>query len=306
MAIRKTLLGTACIAAAALAAGPAAADTLEGWAGYANAEYTHSTFTDSSGHWNNATVGIGYALPIADIPNLNVEVGASYGHGWSEDYEHFSPNYCNPPASSGPSCPASYSDSAETWHFGFSPFLAYPGSRWGINFDYETITHFGHVTNGGLFMEWYLMDTITLSAKTGYLSSGGTPIGGHGHYLAAGATFYPMPDIAVTGLVDWQDVTTGGASTLNQTIGSVAFGPNGCLHCSLDSAGVYYSLDGEWLPNQDWGVAVYGRFTYAQRNIFKDESNETIWRVGVKYYTGMGDLMNRHRNGTLHSILRGP
>jgi len=297
MAIRKALLGTACLAAVALAAGPAAADTLQGFAGFANTEFTHTTFSDSSGHWNNQSFGLGGAIPIEEIPNLNVQVEGSYAHGWSEEYTHYSPNFCSPPSTTGTPCSASYSDSEETWNFGFSPFLAYPGSRWGVNFNYQTVTHFGHLTNGGLFMEWYLMDTITVSAKGGYLSSGGTPFGGHGHYLATGATFYAMPDLAITGSVDWQDVTTGGAATLNWA---------SCLHCSLDSAGVFYGIDGEWMPMPDYGVAVYGGFTYGQLNQFKQDSNDSIWHVGLRYYTGQGSLMERHRNGTLHDILRGP
>jgi len=291
---RNTFLGTACVAAVALAAGPAAADTLMGFQGFADATYTHQTFSDTSGHWNEATFGVGGAIPIAEVPNLNVQVDGSYGHAWSDEHTHFSPNFCDPPTVSGPSCPADFSDSEEVWNFDFSPFLAYPGSRWGMNINYQTITHFGHITNGGLFMEWYLMDTITLAAKGGYLSTGGTPYGGHGHYLAGSGTFYAMPDLAVSVGVDWTDVVTGGSNLTSF-----------CLHCRGDDGAVQYGIDAEWLPNEDWGTAVYGGFTYSQNNTFKDEYNESIWKVGLRWYTGQGSLVDRHRGGTLHGFLRG-
>jgi hypothetical protein len=267
------LLGTACVAAAALAAGPAAADTLQGFEGFANSTFTHTTFSDVSGDWNSASLGVGMALPVADIPNLNWEVDAQYQHNWGDGH------------------------SAETWDFGFAPFLAYAGSRWGLDLNYETTTHLGHVTNGGAFMEWYLMDNITLSAKGGYLHQGGTPQGGHGHYLAGAATFYPFPDLAITGLVDWTDVTTGGSLLSN---------PFNCLHCQQDVTSVAYTIDAEWLPVEDIGLAVYGGFTYDQLTVFKDESNDSVWHIGVKYYLHGGSLLDHHRNGTLNPILRGP
>jgi hypothetical protein len=293
MVRRKALLGTAFLAAVALGAGPAAADTLQGFAGFADATYTHSTFSGSGSRDDNtATLGVGMALPVADIPDLNWEVNASYGHEWTEDYTHFSPNFCDPPATSGPSCGSDFSDSAEVWNFGFSPFLAYGGSRWGLNLNYLTLTHFGHITNGGGFFEWYLSDVITIAAKGGYLSTGGTPFGGHGHYLAGSATFYALPVLAVTGAVDWTDVVTNGQGV-------------GCLHCQLDVSGVTYSIEGEWQPLPDWGFAVYGGFAYDQHTDYTIGTNESIWKIGVRYYTGPGTLIEYHRNGTLRSWLLG-
>ena len=291
---RNRFLGTACVAAVALAAGPAAADTLTGFAGFADGTYTHQTFSDQSGHWNAATFGVGGAIPVAEIPNLNFQVGASYAHAWSDEYTHFSPNFCDPPTTSGSACAADFSDSEEVWHFDFSPFLAYPGSRWGMNLNYETITHFGHITNGGAFAEWYLNDEITLMAKGGYLSTGGTPYGGHGHYLSGAAIFYPVPDVAVRGSVGWTDVTTGGSALTNY-----------CIHCRGDDGAVQYGINAEWLPNEEWGVAVNGGFTYSQNNTFNDEYNESIWKIGLRWYTGGGSLAERHRNGTLNPWLPG-
>jgi len=246
------------------------------------------------------TYGIGGAIPVKDVDNLNVQVEGSYSHGWSNDYNHFSPNLCSPPKTTGTPCAASYGDSREVWNFGFSPFLAYAGSRWGLNLNYETITHFGHITNGGAFMEWYLSDQITVSAKGGYLHTGGTPFGGHGHYLAAAGTYYFMPDLAVTASIDWQDVTTGGALANSAN-------PAFCRRsCMLDIGSVFFGLEGEWLASPDLGLSVFGSFTYSSDTVFKQDDNSTIWRVGLKYYTGQGSLVERQRNGTVRDWLRRP
>ena len=274
-----SLLGTACVAAAALVAGPAFADTLQGFAGFADAQYTHATFSHSSGDANAAQFGVGGALPITDIPNLNVQVDGSYAHGWTDD-----------------------NHSQEIWNFGFSPFLAYGGSRWGLNLNYENTTGGcsngcgGHVTNGGAFMEWYLNDQISLMAKGGYLSSGGTPQGGHGHYLGGGAVFYAMPDLAITAFIDWNDIVTGGSN--------VSF-PGGCLHCQLDVNGVTYSIDAEWLPVEDIGISVFAGFAYQQLNEFGFDDNESIWHIGFRYYLGSKSLQMNHRDGNLNAHLRG-
>jgi hypothetical protein len=252
---------------------------LEGFAGFADAQYSHSSFSNSGSlDSNTAAFGLGAALPVAEIPNLNWQVEGSYGHQWSDSYVH----------ANG----LEYSDSAEVWNFGFSPFLAYGGSRWGLNLNYLTLTHFGHLTSGGGFMEWYLNEAWTLSAKGGYISSGGTPFGGHGHYLGAGATFYALPDLAISAGVAWTDIVTNGSAV-------------GCLHCQLDVGGVSFGLDGEWLPMEDWGVAIFAAYAHTAHTDYTIDNDEDAFRIGVRYYTGMGTLTDHHRNGNLRSWLRG-
>lgn len=299
MSKSKVLMGTVC--AIALAAGPAAADTLTGFAGFARADFQHQTFQDNYlggpvDSVNGAKFGIGGALPVTGIPNLNVQVDASYQTRWTNEYNHFSPNYCTPPATFGTPCAANHADTAVVWNFGFSPFLAYAGSRWGMNLNYETVTRLGHVTNGGGFMEWYLDDAITIGAKAGYLHSGGTPQGGHGHYLAGQALFYAMPNLALSLAVAWNQVLTGGA-------GAQGF-PVCPRSCMLGANGVFYTVEGEWLVSEDYGISALGSYTYSQDNRFTVENNANIFRVGLKYYTGMGPLVDRHRNGVLRDWLR--
>jgi len=288
MSKRTKLLGTAGVLATALAAGPAAADTLAGFNGFAATQYAHSSFTSCNGcaARNDANLGLGMALPLADLPNLNWQIDAKYSHDW------WTRNNNN--------------HSQEVWDFGLSPFWAGPQSRFGLNLAYETITHFGHQTNGGAFMEWYLSDAVTLSAKGGYISDGGTPNGGNGEYFGGQALFYAMPDLAVSGHIAYQDQITAALQfpTVNGALLPCVAG----LSCpSQGKHNTSFGIHGEFLPDENLGVALNAGFTYIEFGgiqSFKD----TRFDIGLKYYTGTagGSLENRHRNGSLRDWLRGP
>lgn len=288
-----SLLGSACVLATALAAGPAAADQLQGFQGFASAEYGHTGFSDCGGgcsdDWNAGTFGLGMALPLADLPNLNWQLEGSYSHQWSDGDDCFDGGEggCSP------------GHSQEVWHFGFSPFWAGPQSRFGLNLNYETVTHFGHETSGGAFMEWYWNDAFTFSAKGGYSSGGGTQNGGHGHYLAGAVTFYGTPDLAVSAAIDWQHRISG-------------FGCNFGRPCTRNGlGGLSFGIDAEYLPLEDLGLAVFGGFRYTESDLptsLGGDFNDSTFNIGLRYYTGVvgGSLENRHRNGHLHDWLRGP
>jgi len=280
MSKRIKLLGTACVLATSLAAGPAAADTLAGFNGFADTEFSHTSFSSCSGcsALNTGSLGLGMALPLADLPNLNWQMDAQYGHEWG-DHLH----------------------TEQIWDFGLSPFWAGPQSRFGLNLAYETVTHFGHQTNGGGFMEWYLSDAITLAAKAGYLSDGGSPAAGHGEYIAGAVTFYPIPDAAVSGFIDYQDVNTA----------ALQFSGVPCVvGLSCPSLGIHntsFGVTGEYLPVEDMGLAIFAGFTYTQTGHPGGNFNGSMFNIGLKYYTGVagGSLENRQRNGSLRDWLRG-
>jgi hypothetical protein len=286
---RTTLLGTAFVLTTALAAGPAAADQLQGFQGFGSAEYGHSGFSDCSGcqDLNTGTFGVGMALPLADLPNLNWQIDGSYSHQWTDG------NHCD-------GAEGGCGHSQEVWNFGFSPFWAGPQSRFGLDLAYETVTHFGHRTNGGAFMEWYWNDAFTVSAKGGYLSDGGARNGGHGHYIAGALTFYGTPDLAVSATIDWQDVVSGFGCSFGRP----------CIRG--DVSGVTFGIDAEFLPWEDLGLAVFGGINFnttSQPNVLPGgDFKATLFNIGLRYYTGVaaGSLENRHRNGQLHDWLRGP
>ena len=260
-------LGTAsALATAALLASPAAAGSLTDMAGTLQTEY--SAFDpDSSGSktTSNWLLGGSVAMPLSDLANLNFQADASYNHGWRSSF------------------------SQETWNFGGSAFWAGTDGRIGLNINYMTATHFGHLTNGGVLGEWYF-GNLTAMAKGGWVSSGGSGFGGRGTYLGGAVEGYVMPDLGITGGVEWSQVITG----------------LGCQVCGRSGFNTtVWQVTGEWLVVEDYGVSVYAGYAHDNvkaNNLGLDQS-ANIWRVGVRWYVGAGSLIDHHRNGTLNPWL---
>lgn len=269
------LMGTACVLAASFVAGPAAADTLAGFTTMATVNYTHTSVTSNSSVPDSNQAGIGGAIgmPIDEVSGLNWQLDGNYNHIWG-------------------SCGDGGSCSAELWNLGFSPFWAGQSGRLGINANYATETHLGHLTNAGLFTEWYF-GPLTVAAKGGWLSSGGAAVGGHGNYFGGAVTFYALPNLSITGAADWNDLVTG----------------RGCSTCGrTDLHNWYLSAIVEFLISEAWPISIYGGFTYGHHtdSLFDDHFNTSTFLVGVHYYLGRGmPLIDQHRNGNLVPWLRG-
>jgi len=278
-------MGTACVLAAAFVAGPAAADTLAGFTAMVNADYTHTSVTSSSSQPDLNTAGLGgaIAMPVDEISGLNWQLDGQYNHAWV--------------GGSG----SSSSGSAEFWDLGFSPFWAGQSGRVGLNVNYMTQTHFGHLTNGGLFTEWYF-GNITAGFKGGWLSSGGTPTGGHGNYAGGAVTFYALPNLSVTGSADWYDLVSG----------------HGCgSACGrTDTNNWDISALVEFLVSERFPLSIYGGFTYGTHHdtffdtflhaFVQEKFNTSTFLVGFHYYLGGGmPLIDLNRNGNLRPWLRG-
>jgi hypothetical protein len=265
---RTRLLGTVCVLAAAFMAGPAAAASLTDWTGIVVTDYMHNTtnFDLTDNMWR---LGGSAAGPLG-VPDLNVQVDGSYMHHWGD-------------ACSGGNC----NFSAEEWLFGGSAFWAGMDGRFGINVQYNTITHGGHITNGGVFGEYYF-GNITVDGKAGWLSSGGNGIGGgHGNYIGGDAVFYALPDLAVTGSIHYADRITG----------------FGCQVCGrTDINYLAYAISAEYLL-PFFPVSISGTFAYTQFE--KDVGHATTFGVRLTWYPGAPSLIDAHRNGTLRSTLTG-
>lgn len=266
---RTTMMGTACVlAAAALTAGPAAADTLTGFAGVLNTNFTSTdssiSGTDTLKSW---LLGGSVAMPLSDLAGLNVQVDASYTHNWEN---HFS---------------------EEDWHFGGSVFWANMDTRFGANIGYENDNSIGHLTNGGAFGEYYF-GPLTAMLKGGWLDSGGTGFGGRGNYLGGAVEGYIMPDLSITGSVDWQDIVTGR--------GNPQFG-RGDLRSTSFEAIV------EFLFFEEAGVSGYVGYRYTSDKLAPIADFHTnAWLVGIRWYVGGGgSLMDHQRNGNLNPWLPG-
>ena len=272
MSKRTTILGTACVFGMALAAGPAAAATLTGFAGVVTTSYSQNDPGSGSDTAHSWLLGGSIAGPLSDLGNLNFQADASYTHNWSKhtdsEDDHFS-------------------SSAEAWNLGGSAFWANMDGRVGVNVNYLTVTHTGTFTNFGPFAEWYF-GNVTGMAKGGWLSTSGSAIGGHGNYLGAAVAGYFIPDLAITGGIEWANLVSG----------------LGCQVCGRSGANATaWGITAEFLFSEEYGVSAFGGYTYTQVN--GSSSNDNAFRVGLRWYTGMGSLMDRHRNGNLNPWLPG-
>jgi len=274
MSKRTKLLGAACgFAAAALMAGPASANSLMSMEGVFDTHFTR--YNPNAGTDFNAwSLGGQVGGPLADIANMNFQAGAQYTHLWENHW------------------------STEDWKFNADLFWAGMDSRFGIALVYDTPNTSGYSGGGGVFGEWYL-GNITLAGHGGYISTGGQNQGGDGNYVGVNGAFYPIPDLAVNAGWDWSQVNVGG---------SLCGGP---MNCGVTGARTNsWWIEGEYgIPADFLGGApsIYAGFAYNQFSASGgSEAHETVWRVGVKFYTnGMGSLMDKHRNGLLRSGLTG-
>lgn len=279
MSKRTKLLGAACLAAAALAAGPASANSLMSMQGVLDTSFTR--FMPKGGTDFNAwTLGGQVAGPLADIANMNFQAGASYAHEWATHA------------------------STEDWNFNGDLFWAGSMSRFGIDLTYNTANTSGYAGGGGVFGEYYFGD-VTVAAKGGYISTGGQNQGGDGNYFGVGAAFYPMPDLSVSGGWIWSGLNTGG---------SLCGGPTNCgvtgAHTNSWGAEAEFKLPADFLGG---APSIYGGFAYNQftgsvgpgPGTTKYDTHELVWRIGLRFYTGMGSLEDHHRNGTLRPWLTG-
>jgi opacity protein-like surface antigen len=278
------LLGTVSVLAT-LAAGPAAADTLMGFAGMADVSYTHVSLSGDNGFdgdgSNSFGAGAAIAFPIDEIAGFNWELNGSY---FSTSFD-----------------PGSSID----WNLGGSIFWAGPGSRFGVNVNYNTITDYGSLTNGGVFTEWYF-GNFTAQAKGGWLWGGGTPAGGRGNYLGAGLVGYFVPNFAVSADVTWADLVT------SATQGTFCYGPT-CGRRDLTHTD--FGIEGEFLVSETFPVSIYAGYQYTKLSLsenasnpflFDDDFNTNTFYVGLRFYMGgQGTLIEHHRNGNLHKFLRG-
>jgi len=282
------LLGTVSVLAT-LAAGPAAADTLMGFAAIADVTYVNSSFDDddngtSDDDDSQNTIGLGGAIafPIDEIAGFNWELNANYFSSSTDEH------------------------SSITWNLGGSLFWAGPGSRFGVNINYNTLTDFGSQTNGGVFTEWYF-GNITAQAKGGFLWGGGTAAAGRGNYLGAGLAGYFMPNFGISASVAWADLITS-ATQLGPCYGPTC-GRRNLIHTD-------FGIEGEFLVSETFPVSIYGGYQFTDASISANVSNPLLagddfstntFYIGVRYYMGgQGTLIEHHRNGNLHSFLRGP
>ena len=183
------------------------------------------------------------------------------------------------------------------------------GSRFGININYETITDFGSMTNGGVFAEWYL-GNFTVQAKGGWLFGGGTPGGGRGNYLGAGVVGYFVPNLAIAGSVSWADFGSPARRQGRRLLRSDLRAAR--PHSTPISRSKPSSCVSEDVPH-----LVYRRLQFTDVTLSENVSNPNLrtefdfnyntFFIGVPLLHGRpwARSSSMHRNGNLHKFLRG-
>jgi hypothetical protein len=271
MSKHTQMLGTVCVLAAALAAGPAAADTLTGFAGTVGGDVAHLTANNGGSDGSAAGLGGSVAGPLSTFAGLNAQADVDYQHEWGS---HFS---------------------AEDWNFGGSAFFAAASGRAGVNVDYFTETNAGSRTSGGAFGEYYF-NQLTLAGKGGYNFGGGAGQGGHGNYLGAALTGYLMPDLSLSGAFNWNTIISGQGSGLagRSTLRTMS-----------------YSAFAEWEVSETFPLSITLGYSFNDNKqsavplVGSVKENTNVFWVGLKWYTGGGSLEDHHRSGTLMPWLTG-
>jgi hypothetical protein len=262
--LKSTLLmAGACVASLALAS-PAFADAPVGLAGTLSGSYSNWNFSGSSGGSSNVWSADGQAAFGLGMHDLGAEIDGGYHN-----------------LSSG----GSGSGSIDVWNIGGDLFWA-PAQqgRLGATVQYESLSGSGanaHLTEYGAFGEFYASDMITLGLNGGGWTSGSHSAfgsGTDGGYVGGGVTGYVMPNLALTGQINY--FSGSGAHLTN------------------------YSAMGEYLVSDALPVSIYGGYTYTDVSGASGHINQ--WTIGVKFYTnGNGStLVEKQRNGALDNLVR--
>ncbi|HEY4265647.1 MAG TPA: hypothetical protein VGM72_10030 [Micropepsaceae bacterium] len=240
---------------------PAFADAPQGFAGTLSGSYTDWKGSNDSANLWSTTGQAAFGLGQYGMQDLAAEFDGGY-HSLSN-------------GSAG---------NLDIWNAGGNLFWA-PAApyRLGATLQYEDLSGGGfgtHLWQYGAFGEYYFNPMITIGLNGGAWSGpqGTFGSGNSGGYVGGGATAYVMPDLALTG-------------QMNYFSGSNAH---------LTS----YSAQAEYLVSEATPVSVFGGYTFTDIPGASNHIDE--WRIGVKFYTnGNGTtLVDKHRNGALDDLVR--
>jgi len=174
---------------------------------------------------------------------------------------------------------------ANIWNIGGSVFWAPGYGRFGPTISYTTVNFNdisgvdAHATTYGLFGEFFVNDMFTIGVKGGG-TDGKWNISGFGSgsetggYVGGELTGYAMPNLAIKGNVEYVEV--GGVHVTN------------------------YGLNAEYLVSEETPISVFGGYT--RTDLSNGAGHGDTWMVGLKFYVGPGNLVTRHRTGTLGSL----
>jgi hypothetical protein len=248
------------------AAGPA------GFAGTLSGNYGHSIReVGPNGSLWQADAQAAYGFGMS---NIAVEVDGGYRYLSSDDGEHIT-----------------------TWGIAGHVFWAPPQGRVGGTVRIESSKEsavpvslpgeefgsltFDHALYGGFF-EFNLGDQITLGVFGGeyaiYFPDDRPAF--KNAYLGGGGTFYVIPDLALSGVINYR-------------------------HIYEDRAALEFSAVAEWLVSTSVPISIFAG--YQHRSYTSSGSYHVqLWSLGLKFYTsGNGtNLRDKHRNGALDRLVQ--
>ena len=176
--------------------------------------------------------------------------------------------------------------SIDTWNIGGHGFWSTDMARLGLTVQHQSSSGGGadfHITNYGGFGEYYASPMFTLGLNAGGYSANAS-LGGFGGgddsggYVDGGVIGYILPDLSLTGQINYVGAT--GANATN------------------------FGITGEWLFSESVPVSGYVGYNYT--DLSNGGGHVDQWFIGFKYYTdGNGSsLVEKQRNGALDSITR--
>ena len=267
---KNILLASVCTAiAGAVPFSPAMADAPVGFAGTLSGMYSTSQLKGAGADSSANSYGINGSGAFGfGIPDFAAQIDGSYGHI------------------------GTHGNDADLWGIGGSVFWANALGRAGGTITYNKTTLLGSAsgfdfdnTTYGIFGEYYINDMLTVGGKGGWFkvsdnfSSG---CGGEGsscsdsadgNYIGGILTGYVMPDVALSGAIDYLSFDNGHITS--------------------------YSVGGEYLFSEM--LPVSGFISWTNTQISDGGPHENTWMFGLKYYfnDNGSTLKDRQRNGTL-------
>jgi hypothetical protein len=251
---------------------PVFAEAPDGFAGTLSGNYgrvTREVGSNSSLWQADAQAAYGFGMS-----NIAVEVDGGYRYVSSDDSEHI-----------------------RTWGIAGHVFWAPPQGRVGGTVRLESSTEsdvpvslpggefesltFDHALYGGFF-EFNVSDKITLGVFGGeyaiYFPDHRPAF--KNAYLGGGGTFYVIPDLALSGVVNYR-------------------------HIFEDRAALEFAAVAEWLVSTSLPISIFAGYqhrSYTGSGSFQAQ----LWSFGLKFYTGGNStsLRDKHRNGALDRLVQ--
>jgi len=234
----KLLAGACAAAACTLWVGQAMADP----SGTIGAGYNYTTTPGFSGHIDDWNVNGSLAAPITS--NITLQGDASYDN---------------------------FSESGSSFHLtqvSGSGFWQGAKGRLGLTAGYNEFGASGfsfHFENYGAFGEFYATDKFTMGLKGGSLTGSGL----NATYVGGEVIGYPMPNLALSGTIDYAGVSGSHINT--------------------------YGAKAEYLVSETTPISVTGGYVYTDLG---GGFHLNTWMIGAKFYFGgKGSLVDHQRSG---------